>query len=213
MPFVKRHRTYYKYVWEDYSLPKMTSNTTPEGKLTHDIGIGGPYATNIYPVFFGGGSININGLYNRATRYLRYTFAKILKAGKYTFTYAAYRQNNVTNNLNEWEAILEDDSRVEIMNPTITTSTQTFTAKFEVDKPIKAINLTLYASAPAEASCYYIITKIALTGEGLAENTVKAAEVVAGTSTDHDYYVDSNKLYQLAKVKRRYAPILNNKLY
>lgn len=196
---------YYKYVYETYTLKSMTADNLPEGLVSYTL-TGGTNSTSRYKIFFNG-SCTIDA-YNSQAKYgrsIRYTFPKRIAPDKYVFTYKTQKQSNVTNKNNQWVAIYEDGTTVEIMNNLATNSSVTYTVTFTAEKPVVAIQLNMTASCGNNQYCNIYISGVTISREGEDTGVVRMINsVIEGSPEDYDY---KRVLYKAIKTPRGYFAV------
>lgn len=189
MPFVKRHRDYYKYDYKDWTQPVLSSNTG-YGTLTSS----GVNESQCQPYSA------LNGVASGAPYY---------KQGWISGSSTGWWK---------WELPTKlSISAIKFYNPYSSTSVAT-TGQFFIDEGVTPLtesfstansswasyNLTVVNDTPTDI-IYFKMTGGGANG-GIGELTITAQEQIsiAGIESDHDYYIDKNKMYQLAAVKRSY---------
>lgn len=196
---------YYKYVYETYTLKSMTGDSSPEGLVSYTL-TGGTNSTSRYKIFFNG-SCTIDA-YNSQAKYgrsIRYTFPKKIAPDNYVFTYTTQKQANVTNKNNQWVAIYEDGTTVEIMNNLATNSSKTYTVTFTAEKPVVAIQLNMTASCGSNQYCNIFIKGVTIRTEGYDVGVVRIiSSELEATAEDYDY---KRVLYKAIKTPRGYFAV------
>lgn len=189
MPFVKRHRDYYKYDYKDWTQPVLSSNTG-YGKLTSS-GISAsqcePYSA-LNGVASGAPSTYQGWIPSSSTGWWKWELPVKLSISAMKF-YNPYAYYDVST------------SGQFFIDEGITPLTEAFSTG---NSDWASLDLTVINDTPTNV-IYFKKTGGGSHG-GIGELKVTAREQISvtGTESDHDYYIDRNKLYQLATVKRSY---------
>lgn len=197
--YYKAPTKYYKYVYSPYTLPKMTSQTAPEGNVGTNF-VFGTYSKDLYSLFW-----NTTGWYidisanTSANRYINYKFKNPLPPGTYTLSCKMKTQNNVTSTGYHWDIICDNGSGgneyITIGNPGTPPKTNentwpagsSYSWTFTSTKRIKFIELKI--NNPSVSSSSYIclsIDNLNLTCEGGLKIQTGTVE---STPADYDYSV------------------------
>lgn len=194
---------YWKYLYSSYTLPVMTSDTSPSGKVNSNFNTG-EYTTAPYKLFFNQNEWHYDNWANRGDdKYNEYVFPDFLKEGTYTLSFTAYRQANPTTP--EYRFIIKyiDDTEYTVYTLTnLTTTATVYSQTFTATKPIKSIKVympTVSASSSNSIMTYFKYFKI--------ENT-NGLEIHTGTTPttlyNHDHSTDGYKLLFPTKIVRNY---------
>lgn len=152
-------------IYEDYTLPKMTSRTAPEGAVSTNIG-NGEYTIDAYNFFFNR-SWYFEAEGREGSRYNRYTFAKPLKPDTYTISFGGNLQGQDSNSgtLSVWY----DDGTIEtLITYTLSTAGQTFSKTFTATKPIRTISIDMTVSRrdnKNDVTTFYGLNIVSETGQ------------------------------------------------
>lgn len=196
---------YYKYIYEPYTLKSMTADNAPEGLVSYTL-TGGTNSGSRYKIFFNG-SCTIDAYNSQAKngRCIRYTFKNMLAPDNYVFTYKTQKQQNVTNKNNQWVAIYNDGTTIEIMNNLATNSATTYTVTFTAEKPVVAIQLNMTASCGSNQYCNIYISGVTICTEGYDTGVVNMiVGEIESTPEDYDY---KRVLYKAIKTPEGYFAV------
>lgn len=189
----RKIRKYYKYKYEDYTLPVMTSNTAPEGTVTTNIPTS-TWTTNPYSVFWNR-SANWNYWHRNATgeRYLQYDFVTPLIPDVYRLTLRTFRQSNVTTSIHNWYLIYEDGTKELILNyGKVPTSSTEYSKEITASKPVKAVRYELNAQASADSGAVEYISYLNFVSKSTDYISVRKIldKVEVSSTDDYDFYED-----------------------
>lgn len=197
-------REYYKYVYSDYTLPMMTSNTAPEGSVSSNLNKTS-YTKDPYTLWWNRGEYFWDSYFYRGqTIYNQYNFKNIILGGTYTISFMLRRQNNDTTTNYKFEIIDESGNYHTIWShPARLESSETnisYSQNFTVPN-FKAIKYSAQANATSsDYICDYVYNL------NIPNLKIRTGSVLS-TQDNYDYYIDTNKTYGLYNSGKSYGLI------
>lgn len=151
-------------VYEDYTLPVMTSDTAPEGQVSSNLG-GGDYTNSPYNFWFGG-TWYFEAAGKQGWKYNNYTFVRPLKPDTYTLSFQGNLQSRDTN-YGTVSVGYDDGTAEEILSYTLSTASQTFSQTFTATKPISSIRFDMHvdtSSSQNDVTAFANLNIVSTTG-------------------------------------------------
>lgn len=175
---------YYKYVLQDYTVPKMTSLTAPEGSVTASYSKT-TYSNDPWVLWWNAADFHYDTHnFNGKTITNQYNFKNTVKGGTYTLSFVLYRQSSANAKDRKFIIISETGAEYVVWSLAANASTTktTYTQQFTVPNFVAIRYEVTGASGSTTYICEYV-NELNLTPLKLITNTT------TGTASDYDYKI------------------------